>query len=406
MLELLTFPLAILAVAMLPRVAESDHKKIERIMKNIGYGIRQKEGELKLPKFKGKQSIVDGQEIIGTTYLYSVPLGLPASKMQKIEEEIKLFADGLKRPVEIEFNKLLMIHVFNKELPTIYEYKHLPSRKGWVVPIGMSLRGLIWHNFDHTPHMTAAGTTRFGKTVFLRMMMTYLIEHHQNNVEFYIIDLKGGLEFNRYKALEQVKEVACDIYEAAELLQKLQSMFVKDYEFFRKNNYSNVVDTKIKKRRFIIVDEAAQLAPDKFHSKQEKQLLSYCQGVLSEIARVAGALGYRLIYATQYPTADTLPRQIKQNADAKITFRLPSGYASKVAIDDIGAEELPSNIKGRAIFKTHELRELQAPFISHEEMWERLEKYQEPKVLEVKPNDIIEYREKENETREDLVKFE
>lgn len=406
MLELLTFPLAILAVAMLPRAAESDHKKIERIMRNIGYGIRQKEGELKLPKFKGKQSIVDGQETIGTTYLYSVPLGLPASKMKKIEEEIKLFTDGLKRPVEIEFNKLLMIHVFNKEIPAIYEYKYLPSRKGWVVPIGMSLRGVIWHNFDQTPHMTAAGTTRFGKTVFLRMVMTYLIEHHQNNVEFYIIDLKGGLEFNRYKALEQVKEVACDIYEATELLQKLQSMFVKDYEFFRKNNYSNVVDTKIRKRRFIIVDEAAQLAPDKFHSKHEKQLLSYCQGVLSEVARVAGALGYRLIYATQYPTADTLPRQIKQNADAKISFRLPSGYASKVAIDDVGAEELPSNIKGRAIFKTHELRELQAPFISHEEMWERLEKYQEPKVLEVKPDDIIEYREKENETREDLVKFE
>ncbi|MEK4872803.1 FtsK/SpoIIIE domain-containing protein [Niallia sp. FSL W8-1348] len=406
MLELLTFPLAILAVAFLPRVGEGDDKKISRIMKNIGYGIRGKEGELKLPKYKGKQSIVDDKETIGTTYLYSVPLGLPASKMRKIEEDIKLFTDGLKRPVEIEFNKLLMIHVFNKELPTIYEYKHLPSRKGWVVPIGMSLRGIIWHNFDHTPHMTAAGTTRFGKTVFLRMMMTYLIEHHQNDVEFYVIDLKGGLEFSRYQVLQQVKEVASDIYEASVLLSKLQSMFAKDYEFFRKNNYSNVVDTKIKKRRFIIVDEAAQLAPDKFHSKQEKQLLSYCQGVLSEIARVAGALGYRLIYATQYPTADTMPRQIKQNADAKISFRLPSGYASKVAIDDVGAEELPSNIKGRAIFKTHELRELQAPFISHEEMWKRLEKYQEPKVLEVKPNDVVEHRTEETAPREDLVKFE
>lgn len=406
MLELLTFPLAILAVAILPRAAEADHKKIERIMKNIGYGIRGKEGELKIPKFKGKQSIVDGEESIGTTYLYSVPLGLPASKMTKVESEINVFSDGLNKPVEVEYKKFLKVHVFDEELPELFPYTELPSKYDWSVPLGKSLRGILWHNFDHTPHMTAAGTTRFGKTVFLRMMMTYLIEHHQNNVEFYIIDLKGGLEFNRYKALEQVKDVACDIYEATELLQKLQSMFVKDYEYFRKNNYSNVVDTKIKKRRFIIVDEAAQLAPDKFHSKQEKQLLSYCQGVLSEIARVAGALGYRLIYATQYPTADTLPRQIKQNADAKISFRLPSGYASKVAIDDVGAEELPSNIKGRAIFKTHELRELQAPFISHEEMWERLEKYQEAQVIEVKPNDVVEHREEENETREDLVKFE
>jgi S-DNA-T family DNA segregation ATPase FtsK/SpoIIIE len=406
MLELLAFPLAILASALIPRAAENDKKKIGKIMKNIGYGIRNKEGELKLPKFKAKQNIVDGQEVIGMTYLYSVPLGLPASKMKKIEEEIKLFTDGLKKPVEIEFKKFLNVHVFNKEIPTIYEYKYLPSRKGWVVPLGVSLRGLIWHNFDHTPHMTAAGTTRFGKTVFLRMVMTYLIEHHKSNVEFFIIDLKGGLEFSRYKSIEQVKDVACDIYEATELLQKLQSMFANDYKYFRENNYSNVVDTHIKKRRFVIVDEAAQLAPDKFHSKEERQLLNYCQGVLSEIARVAGALGYRLIYATQYPTSDTLPRQIKQNADAKISFRLPSGYASKVAIDDVGAEELPSNIKGRAIFKTHEMRELQAPFISHEEMWSRLEKYQEAQVIEVKPNDVVEHRTEETTTREDLVKFE
>lgn len=406
MLELLAFPIAILASALIPKATENDKKKIGKIFKNIRYGIPVKEGELKLPKFKAKSNIMEGEKIIGTTYMYSVPLGLPASKMTKVESEINIFSDGLNKPVEIEFKKYLKIHVFNEELPELFPYAELPDKKGWVVPLGKSIRGIIWHNFDHTPHMTAAGTTRFGKTVFLRMVMTYLIEHHKNNVEFYIIDLKGGLEFSRYKLLEQVKDVACDIYEAAELLSKLQEKFTEDYKYFRENNYSNVVDTKIRKRRFIIVDEAAQLAPDKFHSRDEKQLLSYCQGVLSEVARVAGALGYRLIYATQYPTADTLPRQIKQNADAKISFRLPSDYASKVAIDDTGAEELPSNIKGRAIFKTHELRELQAPFISHEEMWERLSKYQEPKVLEVKPDDVVEHRTEETAPRDDLVKFE
>jgi hypothetical protein len=75
-----------------------------------------------------------------------------------------------------------------------------------------------------------------------------------------------------------------------------------------------------------------------------------------------------------------MPRQIKQNADAKISFRLPSGYASGVAIDDYGAEQLPSDIKGRALFKTHELKELQVPYLSHEEMWKLLEQYQEKGV--------------------------
>ena len=38
--------------------------------------------------------------------------------------------------------------------------------------------------------------------------------------------------------------------------------------------------------------------------------------MLSHIARIGGALGFRLIFCTQYPTGDTLPRQVKQNSDA------------------------------------------------------------------------------------------
>ncbi|MDA6141380.1 hypothetical protein OSK03_26735, partial [Escherichia coli] len=96
---------------------------------------------------------------------------------------------------------------------------------------------------------------------------------------------------------------------------------------------------------------------------------------LSELARVAGGLGTRIVYATQYPTADTLPRQIKQNADMKISFRLPTGYASEVAIDEHGAEKLPSNIPGRALVKTHEVTEVQTPYIEDNEMMERIDRY-------------------------------
>lgn len=409
LIEWLAFPLAVASVALIPKGGMSDKKKIDSIFKNTRYGIpgKSEDEPIKTPTFKFKKKLFDGDKEIGMNYHFSVPLGLPATKMKKVEKEINVFSDGLGKPVEVDFKKgYLQIKVYNEELPELFLYSDLPQiTNKWVVPIGKAVDGLIWHNFDHTPHMTGAGTTRFGKTVLLRMMMTYLIENHPNDVEFYIIDLKGGLEFSRYSSLEQVKGVASNVYEAAELLEKIKAKFETDYEVFRKNNYSNVVDTPIKNRRFIIVDEAAQLAPDRFHSQKEKMLLSLCQGILSEVARVAGALGYRLIFATQYPTADTLPRQIKQNADAKITFRLPSGYASGVAIDDFGAEELPSDIKGRALFKTHELKELQVPFISHDEMWKRLEKHQQPQVLEVKPNHVVEYREEEKETGENLVKF-
>jgi S-DNA-T family DNA segregation ATPase FtsK/SpoIIIE len=416
MIEWLALPAAAAVVAFLPGKMD-DKQKINIIFENIGLGIKKKDGSLDKPKFKKKEPIMDGSDQVGMMYLYSIPLGLPASKTAKMEQDIKIFSDGLKKPVIIEYKRhpedlkkpgdfFLQFHVFHQGLPDLFKYEQVPkNEKEWVIPLGKGLKGILWHNFDHVPHMTVAGTTRFGKTVFLRMLITYLIECHGDNAEIFIIDLKGGLEFGRYECIRQIKRVASDPAEAAELLAELDTEIQdKDYIYFRKNNLSNIVDTSIKRRRFIIVDEAAQLAPDRSTPKKYAKLLEYCQHRLSEISRVSGALGYRLIYATQYPTADTLPRQIKMNSDAKITYRLPSGYASQVAIDDTGAEELPSNIKGRALFKTHEVTEVQTPFLTHKEMWELLEKYQEPKISEGEAENVINTVE-ESQARANLVEF-
>lgn len=431
MLEWAIIPALMAGAAFIPKGKQNDRKKIEMIFKNVGYGIRDKSGQLKTPRYKSKKPIYDGIKLIeskhegkcivcknevkikneiywnsgahtvthkrcfdpakairlGTVYKFTILPGLPASNMKLKEKESKVFTDGLQKPVEIEFKRTLNISVYDEELPTMFPYANIPKdKKGWIVPIGRAVHGMVWHNLDHVPHMTVAGTTRFGKTVMLRMLMTYLIETHPEDVEFYIIDLKGGLEFGRYESIKQVKKVAADPLEAAILLDELEEQYQKDYVYFRQKYYSNIVDTGIKRRRIIIVDEAAQLAPEKWMPEKMKKQLNYCQTQLAKIAYLTGALGYRLIFATQYPTADTLPRMIKQNADAKISFRLPSGYASGVAIDDYGAEELPSDVKGRALFKTHELKELQVPFLSHDDMWERLEKYMKGESINEEPN--------------------
>uniref|UniRef100_UPI0018F1B1D1 FtsK/SpoIIIE domain-containing protein n=1 Tax=Thermaerobacillus caldiproteolyticus TaxID=247480 RepID=UPI0018F1B1D1 len=303
----------------------------------------------------------------------------------------------LDRPVEVAFKKWLYIDVFNNNIPKKVLYRDVPSQQGWVVPLGLNEKGWHFHDFDKTPHCTISGTTRFGKTVMLKNMTTYLIEHHPDDVEFLILDMKGGLEFGRYRTLRQVVEVASNPYEAFEALQIVQTFMAERMLEFHKNGWSNIVDTPIKKRLFVIVDEGAQLAPEKSMPKEQKDMLAACQHILGEIARIGGALGIRLIFCTQYPTSDTLPRQVKQNADLKITFRLPAGYASMVAIDDYGAEELPSDIPGRAIIKTHEKKIVQVPYITDDEMMKRLEVYRVAKPQKQKDG---------GETREDFVRFE
>ncbi|MGG3920670.1 FtsK/SpoIIIE domain-containing protein [Geobacillus thermodenitrificans] len=292
-----------------------------------------------------------------------------------IEPIQEVLSATLGRYVEVTFKKWLYIDVFHYEMPNKVLYKDVPDRDGWVIPLGFNEKGWHFHNFDKTPHCVIGGTTRFGKTVFIKSAMTYLIEHHPDDVEIFILDMKGGLEFEKYRNIKQVINVASSPAEAFQCLDSIKTLLEQKMTEFKRNGWANVVNSPYPKRTFLFVDEAAQLVPERFMPKETRDMLSYCQSVLSEIARIGGALGFRLVFCTQYPTADALPRQIKQNADLKISFRLPTSYASSVVIDEHGAEELPSDIKGRAIIKTHEKMIVQTPLIDDEEMTKRLEVY-------------------------------
>lgn len=336
---------------------KSDKDKIQHTFRNLNYKVKDNE-----PKhFKTHRS--DGY----TLYTYHVPYGLVD------DDKLQVLDKVLNKPVEVSFiNQKLHIKVYNEKLPTSVNYNWKPT-EGWTVPLGSTLSDQIQHDFDKIPHMTIAGMTRQGKTVLLKLIFSHLINNHPDDVEFNIIDLKGGLEFGPYEKLKQVKSVASDVSEAYKVLQSIQKQIKADMSHFKSKGYTNILNTNINRRRFIIVDEGAELTPSPHHSKEEKRMYQYCQHALSEIARVAGALGYRLIFATQYPTADTLPRQIKQNADAKISFRLPTELASRVAIDEQGAESI--NVVGRAIYRTADKHVVQVPYVSDKDIKERLGVY-------------------------------
>lgn len=335
---------------------KSDKEKIRHTFRNLNYKVKDRE-----PKhFKTHNT--DKY----TLYSYHVPYGLVDDDKLKVLEKV------LNKPVKIIFAKTkLHIKVYKQTFPTKIDYDWLKT-EGWTLPIGESLDGPVIHDFDKIPHMTIAGMTRQGKTVLLKLIMAHLINNHPDDVELYVIDLKGGLEFAQHN-YRQIKSIASSPLETFNLLDRLTDEIERDMAFFKSKGYTNVLSTDIKKRKFIIVDEGAELVPHKFMSKDEKLDIDYCQYALSNIARVAGALGYRLIFATQYPTADNMPRQIKQNADAKISFRLPTEVASRVALDEQGAETL--NNVGRAIYRTADKHIIQVPYVADSDIKGRFADY-------------------------------
>lgn len=347
-----------------------DKRTIKRLFEIANVCVKEKE-IIKYPTFK-KSVSKDNHE----SYFYRLPLGIPSKLILQFQE---ILSEGLNKPVVIEFtNYQLEIKVFHNELIKKYQWhKNVLKPNSYEVFIGKSLTDDIYHDFDSIPHIVIGGGTGYGKTVLLKLFFTQLILQNPDDVEFYIIDLKEELEFFRYKNLKQVKEIAGNPYQAFELLTEIVKDMFRTIETLKNTGFETNIQNVSRKRKFIIVDEAAELAPH--GDEKKKKLLFNCQFLLSEIARLGRAVGYRLIFATQYPTGDTLPRQIKQNADCRIGLRLPTYTASEVVIDEKGLEVLPYKLPGRAIMKTDKKTELQIPNIKDSTVWEVLKGYEEEK---------------------------
>ena len=374
MIEWLAIPAVAVGAALFPKKQISDVKKIQTIFENRKVGIK-KDDSFLYPKLHKKH---DNEQY--STYLYTLPLGIPSEAFETIKSAI---VDGLNKDIEIEYDGLLKIKVYKQKLPEKWSYTDDLLNEGkWEIPIGRNHEGILYHDFDKYPHMLVGGVTRFGKTVLIKEIFYSLLMNQIENVEFYILDLKGGMEFGNYVGIPHVKEVSSDIFESTELLSTIIEDLKGRQKFMRSKQYTNIIDTPVQKRTFIIVDEGAELSPNIVEG-DAKKYAKFCQAALSEIARIGGALGYRLIFCTQYPTKEAVPMQVKMNIVARLSFIAAAQIASRVILDDIGAEDLPS-IPGRAIYKIEKNRTIQVPYIDDKYMFSKLEGKQDAIINAVK----------------------
>lgn len=364
----------------------SDAIKIQRICANNGLAVKE-DGKKRNMQLLRRSKIKDSGKAVGVEYAYRIPLGLSFHDFELKKEHLQ---DGLnnkqtlrdislndltslkldktllsqlkkllekkqdvRKEIELSYDGVLKIKVFNEPLPTKFDFETGIS-KGWKVPVGKSRSGMILYDFEKKAHIIVAGTTDFGKSNWVNCTINTLLHNQGENVSFTLIDLKGGLEFNRYRNLKQVKAYATNVEEAAEALQSAVEEMDKMTDYLLENGFSNVKDAGVKERHFIVIDEAADMADDKD-----------CQALLKDIARKGRASGLRLIYTTQYPTAETVSSQVKRNCIGRLCFVLDTATASQVVLDQPGAEKLPA-IQGRALYKDLGLIEVQTPYISND----------------------------------------
>jgi DNA segregation ATPase FtsK/SpoIIIE, S-DNA-T family len=359
-----------------------DHEKIVNIARNCG--LVSKEGkEIRILRSNRGKAVSE--------YVYQMPQGLSE---KQFHEKLDHFQDGLnikrrvidislsdfkslkprrdilrqverifkkkrdqRKEVEIEFDGTIKFRIYNEPMTEDYCYEEAfkSHLNGWEIPVGLDRRGkLIKHDFDEIYNLIIAGAPGYGKSVTLKNIITTLIARKTKEAKFVLVDLKGGLAFNRFAKLEQVETVAKNPTEALTALQHAQERMTQTIDYLLAKGYEDVKEAGFKERLFIVIDEAADLS-------QEKEALE----IVIDIARRGRGAGVRLVYATQYPTNETLPSQVRQNCDARLCFKLQTTTASLAVLDEKGAESLPF-VRGRAIYRTDRKRIVQTPYIKND----------------------------------------
>lgn len=356
-----------------------------------------------------------------TEYVYQIPLGL---SLEDFEEKHQKFQDGInnkqmkhllslkelkkvklkdlkkiqslsnlpdqlreifgekqviRKSIEMSYDGMLKMRVYDRDIPSSINFN--PSLwekcKDWHIPVGETRDGVFHLRLDDG-HTVVAGTTRYGKTVFLHLLINSFMHNHQNQVEFSLVDLKGKLSFNQYANCKQVKIVAGDLAETHQCLKEAITELNKRREILLAQNVQKIQQCKTPmKRHYIIIDEAGNLDPKRMdiHSaedlKKAKFMFEQCQAWMKRIAAEAAGLGIYLVFSTQYPTTEVLDSQIKANTINKVCYRLDTGIQSKTVLDEVGAEDI--KIPGRAIVRTPDgTQQVQTYFINDDQIQENI----------------------------------
>jgi hypothetical protein len=226
-------------------------------------------------------------------------------------------------------------------------------------------------DINQLPHMMIIGASGSGKSNFINGVILSLLHSADKIQKMYLIDLKSGIEFNRYRDLNKNKiEVFSKSTTPTKMLNSLKEVEAMMYlreEYLLDNSKVKIDDHPI----FIIIDEYAQinLMPAKGNEIRAKDEIL---DTLLRIGTRARSANIKLIVQTQDPRAvqDELKVHLMSRALLKTSKEADMSFT--LQNEDLARERGIRHTlfdKGRYVFEDYnegdtKLQELQFPYIN------------------------------------------
>ena len=251
------------------------------------------------------------------------------------------------------------------------------------LPIGRDVYGnALMRDLRDMPHLLVAGTTNSGKSVFLNVAIRALTaQNSAAEMQMMLFDPKR-VELTHFADQPHlISDIITETEEAQNALLWLNEEMDKRYSIMQKGKARNILEhnQKAKKKMpylVVVIDEFADLVlTQRIGARSEKVKRSVtvaakraemtvkarqaakqgksfsvdvsglsvapsAEEMIVRLAQKGRAAGIHLIIATQHPVVSVVTGIIKANMPARVAFATTSEIASKVILDEVGAEEL------------------------------------------------------------------
>ncbi len=264
---------------------------------------------------------------------------------------VKMVGEASKdaRRVEVSFDRIT---------PKAGEIWSRDSRNELIIPLGRAGATKLQTmqlGKGTSQHMLVAGKTGSGKSTFLHILVTNLaLFYSPNEVNFFLIDFKKGVEFKDYATYQlphaQVVAIESDREFGVSALQRLDEMLQERGELFRKHSvqdiagFRNANPDKPLPRILLIVDEFQEFFIEDDKLSQLAALL------LDRLVRQGRAFGIHVILGSQtLGGAYSLARTTMGQVAVRVALQCSEADAHLILSEDNTAARLLTR-PGEAIY--------------------------------------------------------
>ncbi|WP_022872372.1 FtsK/SpoIIIE domain-containing protein [Nesterenkonia alba] len=222
--------------------------------------------------------------------------------------------------------------------------------KQLVAQVGRSQTGdTVLDLVSDGPHVLIAGTTGSGKSELLKtLLLSLAASYSPEELNFVLIDFKGGATFHQLGRLEHTLSVVTDLSQAQaeRTLEGIRSELVRREELFLQAGAGDYTEYRQLKpqdplaRILLVIDEFRIFSHELPDTMDE----------LMRVATLGRSLGLHLVLATQRPQG-VVTADIRANIGATIALRVRSEDESRELIGTAEAAEIPRTAPGRALLR-------------------------------------------------------